>query len=424
VIGTDRHRLDGAAVGRVRLAAVARSRRERRPLPPGFGVIWTTVALDLIGFGILLPVLPRFAADAGASPTTAGVLVASFSVAQLLFAPVWGRVSDRVGRKPVLIVSLIGTAIGSLLTGLAGSALWLLFVGRIVDGASGASVSVAQASVTDLAAPDQRARLLGLLGAAFGAGFALGPAIGGIAALADHRLPFFLAAVIAGVNALAAVRRLPETRHTRTRSGVVQYDMSQSATPEPRAGGLVPLIACAFVAVVAFSAFEATFSLLAENRFGLTESATYGVFFVIGIAIVFVQGGLIHPIVAALGETRTIRTGLACNAVGLAFVALDGGWATLTPGLALLVIGQGMVTPTLASAVAGRARHERRGAVLGMQQSAGGLARVVGPAAGGALFQHVGVSSPYVVGACLAGLALAMVPSDAAARVEPVVTAR
>lgn len=387
-------------------------------------MIWTTVALDLIGFGILLPVLPRFAADAGASPTTAGVLVASFSVAQLLFAPVWGRVSDRVGRKPVLIVSLIGTAIGSLLTGLAGSALWLLFVGRIVDGASGASVSVAQASVTDLAAPDQRARLLGLLGAAFGAGFALGPAIGGIAALADHRLPFFLAAVIAGVNALAAVRRLPETRGS-ARSGVDQHDISHSSTPERRsAGGLVPLIACAFVAVVAFSAFEATFSLLAENRFGLTESATYGVFFVIGIAIVFVQGGLIHPIVAALGETRTIRTGLACNAVGLAFVALDGGWATLTPGLALLVVGQGMVTPTLASAVAGRARHERRGAVLGMQQSAGGLARVVGPAAGGALFQHVGISSPYVVGACLAGLALAMVPGDATAEVEPVVTAR
>ena len=368
--------------------------------------------------------LPRFAADAGASPTTAGVLVASFSVAQLLFAPVWGRVSDRIGRKPVLIVSLVGTAIGSLLTGLAGGALWLLFVGRIVDGASGASVSVAQASVTDLAPPEQRARLLGLLGAAFGAGFALGPAIGGVAALVDHRLPFFLAAAIAGVNAIAAVKRLPET--ATSRSGVDQSASGRlsDARTTTEVRGLVALIACAFVAVVAFSAFEATFSLLALERFGLTESATYGVFFVLGIAIVVVQGGLIHPIVGALGETSTIRAGLACNAIGLVLVALDGGWASLTPGLALLVVGQGMVTPTLASAVAGRARHESRGAVLGMQQSAGGLARVVGPAAGGALFQHVGVSSPYVVGAVLAALAFTMVPSPTRAEVEPVVTAR
>jgi predicted MFS family arabinose efflux permease len=191
-----------------------------------------------------------------------------------------------------------------------------------------------------------------------------------------------------------------------------------------RSGELVQLVLVMFVAVMAFSAFEATFSLLARDRFGLTESATYGVFFVIGVAIVFVQGGLIHPIVAKLGETATIRAGLACNALGLVLVALDGGWATLTPGLALLVVGQGMVTPTLTSAVAGRARREKRGAVLGMQQSAGGLARVVGPAAGGALFQHIGVSAPYVVGAVLACLAFTMVPAGAPAEVDPVVTRR
>src|SRR5436190_2583563 len=197
---------------------VARSKeRTRVPLPPGFGVIWTTVALDLIGFGILFPVLARYARDAAASPATAGLLVASFSIATVIFSPLTGRLSDRIGRKPVIIMSLCGTAIGSLLTGLAGS-LWLLFLGRIVDGASGASVSVAQAAVTDVAPPEQRARLLGLLGAAFGAGFALGPAIGGVAALVSHRLPFFIAAAIAAVNALAAVKRLPET-HSRGNRG-------------------------------------------------------------------------------------------------------------------------------------------------------------------------------------------------------------
>jgi multidrug resistance protein len=403
-----------------------RTRRERRPLPPGFGVIWTTVALDLIGFGIILPVLPRFAEDSGASPTTAGFLVASFSIAQLLCSPLWGRVSDRIGRKPVLIVSLVGTAIGSLLTGLAGSVLPLLFIGRIVDGASGASVSVAQAAVADIAAPEDRPRLLGLLGAAFGAGFALGPAIGGLAALVDHRLPFFVAAVIAAVNAIAAIRRLPETHPDR--SGVNQFAYANSVTPErdvptqevAARGQLLQLVLVMFIAVVAFSAFEATFSLLTKARFELSESGTYGVFFVIGIALVVVQGALIHPVTSLLGETKTIRIGLAANALGLVLVALDSGWVTLAPGLLFLVMGQGLLAPTLASAVAGRARRDRRGATLGFQQSAGGLARVVGPLLGGALFQHVGIASPYVVGAGLAVVALLFVPSRTPSEVERV----
>src|SRR5690349_6993924 len=142
-----------------------RSRGDRRPLPPGFGTIWTTVAVDLIGFGVVLPLLPLYATRFHASAGTIGALFASFSVAQLLLAPVWGRVSDRVGRKPVLVLSLFGTAVGTLLTGVAGS-LPLLFAGRIIDGASGASVSVAHAAVADVAPRDERARLFGLLGAA------------------------------------------------------------------------------------------------------------------------------------------------------------------------------------------------------------------------------------------------------------------
>jgi MFS family permease len=137
------------------------------------------------------------------------------------------------------------------------------------------------------------------------------------------------------------------------------------------------------------------------------------VFFVIGVALVFVQGGLIHPVATKLGETSTIRLGLASNAVGLVLVAVDAGWVALAPGLLLLVLGQGLLAPTLASAVAGRARQERRGATLGFQQSAGGLARVAGPLLGGALFQHVGIASPYLVGAGLALVALLLVPRRA-----------
>lgn len=394
---------------------MSRSRRSRRPLPPGFGVIWTTVALDLVGFGILFPVLARYAEEFGASPTTAGALVASFSIAQLLCAPLWGRVSDRFGRKPVLIASLLGTAAGSLLTGLA-TGLFLLFLGRIIDGISGASVSVAQAAVTDIAPPEDRPRLLGLLGAAFGAGFALGPAIGGLTALVDHRLPFFVAAGIAAVNALAAVRRLPETYTPNApRPDSKRVNGPDRAVDARRTDstGLVRFIAVTFVSLVAFSGFEATFSLLTHDRFDLGESGTYGVFFVIGIAIVFVQAGLIHPVHARLGELLTIRAGLVSNAAGLALVAAAESWALLAPGLVLLVFGQGLLIPTLSSAVAGRARAERRATVLGFQQSAGGLARVVGPLTAGVLFQHAGVPVPYAGGAGLAVLALVLVPPAA-----------
>ncbi len=392
----------------------ARSRRTRRPLPPGFAVIWTTVALDLLGFGILFPVLARYAEDVGASPTTAGLLVASFSVAQLVFAPVWGRVSDRIGRKPVLIVSLVGTAIGSLLTGLAG-ALWVLFAGRIVDGISGASVSVAQAAVTDVAAPEDRPRLLGLLGAAFGFGFAAGPVVGGLTALVDPRAPFFVAAAIAAVNAIVAVRRLPETRapatdHNHANSTLTGTENVPGSLENGRSGGVRRLVLVFFISLVAFSGFEATFSLLTEVRLGLSESGTYGVFFVIGLALVFVQAGLIHPVVGWLGEAPTVRAGFACNAVGLALVAVDGGWASLAPGLALLVLGQGLLAPTLSSMVAGRVAAARRGAALGVQQSAGGLARSVGPALAGVLFSQT-VAAPYLVGAALTSVALILVPT-------------
>ena len=164
-------------------------------MPKGYWTIWTTVALDLVGFGIIVPILGRYAERFGASGLTVGFLFASFSLAQLLCAPLLGRLSDRIGRKPVIVISLIGTAIGSFITGAAG-VLWLLFAGRIVDGASGGSLSVAQAAVADLAPEAERPRLIGLLGAAFGVGFVLGPAIGGLAALGGPHVPFYVAGVL------------------------------------------------------------------------------------------------------------------------------------------------------------------------------------------------------------------------------------
>ena len=156
----------------------------RPKAPRGFGVIWATVALDMVGFGILLPVLPLYAEDFGASPATAAALIAVFSAAQMVAAPFWGRLSDRIGRRTVLVAALVGSCLGSLVTGLAG-ALWVLFAGRVLDGFSGSSYAVGQAAVADLAKPEDRPRLMGMLAAAFGVGFVAGPLIGSIASLAE-----------------------------------------------------------------------------------------------------------------------------------------------------------------------------------------------------------------------------------------------
>ena len=415
-------------------------RGSRAPLPPGFATIWTTVALDLVGFGIVLPILPLYARDFGASPTTIGALVASFSLMQLVFSPLWGRVSDRWGRKPVLLVSLVGTAVGSLATGLAGS-LWLLFAGRLIDGISGASISVAQAAVTDVAPPAERARLLGLLGAAFGVGFVIGPALGSLASLGGRELPFLVAAAVAALNAVIAARRLPEThpaRGGRTRgvhaatgpspTGATAAGTDATGAPLPgldvsgdevgaaAGSGLLRFAVVAFTSLVAFSAFEATFSLLGQERFDLTLGSTGALFAAIGIVLVVVQGGLIHPVVSRLGEIATLRAGLGLNVVGLALLAIATSWPLLLLALLLLVSGQGFVTPALSSVVAGRARADRRGTALGFQQSAGGLARVVGPAVGGLLFQHLGVGAPSLVGAALTGAAVLLtLPDEGAA---------
>jgi MFS family permease len=352
----------------------------------------------LVGFGIVLPILPLYAKRFGASPFTATALVAAFSAAQLVFSPIWGRVSDRVGRKPVLVLSLVGTAVGSLITGLAGS-LWILFAGRLVDGVSGASVSVAQAAVADVAAPEQRARLLGLLGAAFGLGFVAGPAIGALAALGGPHVPFFLAAVIAAVNAGFAVRRLPETHPSPgpARRAVDRVPWRRS--------GVLPLVVVAFVSLAAFSAFEGTFALFGERRLDLRLASTGGVFAAVGVALVFVQVRVLPAAVDRLGEGGTLRVGLVINGVGLAALAGVHSFVSLAPALLLLVVGQGLVSPTLSSILAGKVGADRRGGVLGVQQAAGGLARVVGPLAGGFLFQQVGVPVPYAAGAALMLLA-------------------
>ena len=362
--------------------------RVREPLPRGFWVIWSTVALDMVGFGIVAPILGRYADRFGASGLQVGLLFASFSLAQMVCSPLLGRLSDRIGRKPVIIVSLIGTALGSFITGVAG-ALWVLFVGRIIDGASGASIAVAQSAVVDLGKPDQRPRMLGLLGMAFGVGFVVGPALGGLAALGGPHVPFFVAAGLAAANAIAALVRLPETAgHARDSRQVVRGQRQVNR-----------FIVIGFFSSLPFAGFEATFSLFGGARFDFTEASTAGVFFAIGVAISAVQGGFIGPLTVRFGSKRLLQAGLIMMALGLGVLGGASTWIVLAVALGLLVVGSGVSNPSLTTLVAENAPPDRRGEVLGFQQSAGALARVVGPPLAGLSFDRVGIGAPYSLGA-------------------------
>ena len=362
--------------------------RVREPLPRGFWVIWSTVALDMVGFGIVAPILGRYADRFGASGLQVGLLFASFSLAQMVCSPLLGRLSDRIGRKPVIIVSLIGTALGSFITGVAG-ALWVLFVGRIIDGASGASIAVAQSAVVDLGKPDQRPRMLGLLGMAFGVGFVVGPALGGLAALGGPHVPFFVAAGLAAANAIAALVRLPETAvHARDSRQVVRGKRRVNR-----------FIVIGFFSSLPFAGFEATFSLFGGARFDFTEASTAGVFFAIGVAISAVQGGFIGPLTVRFGSKRLLQAGLIMMALGLGVLGGASTWIVLAVALGLLVVGSGVSNPSLTTLVAETAPPDQRGEVLGFQQSAGALARVVGPPLAGLSFDRVGIGAPYSLGA-------------------------
>ena len=382
-------------------------------------MVWATVAMDMVGFGILLPVLPLYAEDFGASPATAAALVAVFSAAQMVAAPFWGRLSDRIGRRTVLVAALVGSCLGSLVTGLAG-ALWVLFAGRIVDGFSGSSYAVGQAAVADLAEPEDRPRLLGLLAAAFGVGFVAGPLIGSIAALGSRELPFFVAAALAAANAVMALVRLPAGRPARRPTG--RPDDAEASTPTVgrmalwgSAGLAVRRLAMlSLVSMIGFAGFEATFALLVERRFPeVGDPTVYGLFAAIGVLMVLVQTRVVGPANARLGSRPALRAALASVAAGMVVLSIGGGWAGLAVALVLLVVGQGVFGPTLSNATVETVGTGGRGEALGLQQGAGAMGRIICPLLAGVLMDQVGVGAPYLVAAALAVVAIAVVPSGA-----------
>ena len=361
-------------------------------------IIFVTVFIDLLGFGIIIPLLPFYAESFGASVFAIGLLGTSYSLMQFLFSPIWGRWSDRIGRKPIILLGLMGSCLSYLTMALATS-LALLFVARIVGGVAGANISTAQAYIADVTTPENRARGMGLVGAAFGLGFIFGPAIGGVLGRISPETPMWCASMLCLANFIAAWMFLPESRQAQHRTtGLTRSDALKRALLKPQ---LVILLALYFIVTAAFSGFEVTFALFSESRFGFTTSSIGFLFAFIGLILALVQGVLVGRVVGRVGEARLISGAIFGIAVGLGLVAIAWNVPALLVALAVLAAGMGFNGPSLSSMVSRLSDPADQGGILGLAASIASLGRVVGPAWGGYLYDTYGMTTPYLTAAAM-----------------------
>jgi MFS family permease len=383
---------------------------ERSPLV----ALFLTVFIDLMGFGIVIPLLPIYAERLHATPAAAGALIAVYSLMQLVFAPVWGAVSDRLGRRPVLLVCLSGSALSYLLLAAAWSAgaaaLPTLFAARILAGVAGASIPVAQAYIADVTTQAERARGMGLIGAAFGLGMVVGPAIGGGLSLLGLRVPEFAAAALCLANVVLAARRLPESLPAAARRpSRFRHPLSRAAFLEVATRpGAAALLGVFFLVTLGFAVLEGTFSLAASHLFGYTPAGIDGLWLYMGLVAVVVQGWLVGQLAGRLSERLLVIAGAALLAVGLGWVPNARGTATLLAATGLVVAGQGLAGPSLSSLISKTTGAAGHGQVLGVSQSLSAGARVLGPAGGGFVFHLMGAEAPYLAAAACAFGALAL----------------
>ena len=278
-------------------------------------VIFLTVFIDMVGFGIVIPVLPLYAEHFHATPIEIGWLTGIYSGMQIIFMPILGRLSDRFGRRPILIVSLAGTALGFLIMGWATS-LPLLFAARIIDGATGGNISTAQAYIADVSTPENRSRSMGLIGAAFGLGFTFGPMIGGIMSRISYGAPFYFAAALAAVNVVLLYFILPESLSPEYRSQPHERTRLAEVFQHGHARMFGTIVATYFFTITGFAIMTTLFALFTEKHFGFDARKTGYLFGFIGIISVILQGGLIGRLIKIFGETTLARTGLLLLAVG------------------------------------------------------------------------------------------------------------
>lgn len=410
-------------------AAPADSSRDAKV---SLAIVIATVFIDLLGFGIVLPLLPiygeRFAAHE--SPLSVGLIIGllmcSFSAMQFIFAPIWGRVSDRIGRRPVLIVGLAGSVVFYALFGLAAiyESLIGLFIARIGAGIAGATISTAQAYIADVTSLENRARGMALIGAAFGLGFTIGPLFAFISLPGENdRLgpgPGFAAAGLCALALALAIFKLRESLHA-TSPSAARHSIGWSALSQAlRAPSIGPLIGSSFLCILAFACFESTVSVMLENKqgpFRLRLPELCATFAFIGFVSLIGQGFITRRLAKRYSEGVLAPIGAVIEISGFVLMALASGYGSkpmLWTSLAVIVLGFSLVNPTLSSLISRRTDPQQQGSVLGLVQGLGALARILGPLLGLQLFfdaRILGRTAPLwlAAGVMVAGLVLLVI---------------
>lgn len=388
--------------------------------------LFLIVFVDLVGFGVIIPLLPFYGEHFQASPATVGLLMATYSLAQFLSAPVLGRLSDRVGRKPVLSVSLAGAAVSYLLLAFA-SELWMLFAARAIGGLMAGNISTAFAYVADVTTPANRAKGMGLIGAAFGLGFIFGPAIGGVLAghdpaTADFQSPAlaaFALSVLALVLCLTVLKEslTPEVRARHGATTTSRWRWLQRALTDP---GIRLILAMSFLATFVFAGMETTFAMWSRRQFGWGPEQNGYLFAYVGLLTALIQGGLVGRLTRAFGERKLVGMGSALLALGMLLIAFSASLWLLLLAMAAVAAGFSMVTPALNSLLSLQTGAGTQGGMMGLARSATTMARVLGPLFAGVLFDLLGKDWPFYAGALImvavmlmAGRPAAVAPAEA-----------
>jgi DHA1 family tetracycline resistance protein-like MFS transporter len=375
--------------------------------------LFLIVFIDLLGFGIVIPLLPFYGEHFDATPDVVALLMATYSMTQLVSAPFWGRLSDRIGRRPVLLMTLPGAIISYSCLGFADS-LWMLFAARAFGGVMAGNIAAAFAYVADITGPEDRAKGMGVIGAEFGLGFIAGPAIGGILGGADpmqvdFQTPALAAAALSAIALIMTLAVLPESLPAEVRAQLA------SATPSERrqrfravfrTPGIGLLMAISFLTTFVFAGAEATTAMWTERQYGWGPQQNGYLFAFLGIVSAAIQGGLIGRLTRYFGETRLIMQGAAVFAIGMFLIPFSATLPILLVAVSALAYGFSVITPALNSLISRRVGATEQGAVLGAARSVTTLARVVGPAWAGVLFAGLGRHWPYFGGAVVMAVVL------------------